>query len=50
MSDEPRGPEKEVIDDPPPFCRTWGRVYMVVIAYLAVLIIVFWAFTRAFVP
>ena len=35
-------------DDPPPFLRTWERVYAAVIAYLAVIILLFFWFTRAF--
>lgn len=37
-------------DQPPPFLATWRRLYMAVIAYLAVLILLFYAFTRAFAP
>lgn len=48
MHDE-RLPE-EIVDEPPPFLGTWPRVYAVVLAYLAVLIVVFYAFTRAYAP
>lgn len=36
------------IEEPPPFLKTWRRVYLVVIAWLALLILLFYAFTRAF--
>jgi hypothetical protein len=42
--------ERPVIDEPPPFLGTWPRVYRFVIVYLAVLIAVFFVFTRAFAP
>jgi hypothetical protein len=35
-------------DDPPPFLGTWPRVYAVVLVYLAVLISIFYVFTRFF--
>jgi len=35
-------------DEPPPFLGSWRRVYVAVIVYVAVLIAVFYAFTRAF--
>ncbi len=35
-------------DDPPPILRTWPRLYAAVLIYLALLISVFYAFTRAF--
>ena len=38
----------EMPDEPPPFLRTWRRVYAAVLLYLAVLIVVFYAFMRAF--
>jgi hypothetical protein len=34
--------------EPPPFLRTWGRVYAMVIVWLAVLIALMYAFTRYF--
>lgn len=36
----------EVPDDPPPFLKTWPRVYCAVIVYLSLLIAAFYAFTR----
>jgi len=37
-------------DDPPPFLRTWSRVYAAVLIYLALLILAFYVFTRVFEP
>ncbi len=39
---------KQVADEPPPFLRTWRRVYIGVLLYLALLIAAFYLFTRAF--
>ena len=46
MSELP--PPKEVRDEPPPFLGSWRRVYVVVLAYLAVLIVAFYLFEKAF--
>jgi hypothetical protein len=35
-------------DDPPPLLRTWPRLYLAVLVYLALLISLFYGFTRAF--
>ena len=35
-------------DEPPPFLGTWPRVYTAVLVYLAVLIVLFYIFTRMF--
>ncbi len=35
-------------DEPPPILGTWRRLYTIVLAYLAVLIVLFLAFTRIF--
>jgi hypothetical protein len=35
-------------DEPPPFGRTWGRLYVAVVLYLIVLISLFALFTRTF--
>lgn len=37
-------------DEPPPFLKTWRRVYGAVIAYLTLLIVAFYCFERAFTP
>jgi hypothetical protein len=35
-------------DEPPPFLRSWSRVYKAVIAYLIAIILLFYWFTRTF--
>jgi hypothetical protein len=35
-------------DEPPPFLRSWNRVYAAVAVYLVVLILLFYWFTRIF--
>ncbi len=40
--------QRQVPDEPPPFLRTWPRVYVVVLAYLAAIILAAALFTRAF--
>ncbi len=50
MNDAPEKPDDEIIDDPPPFLGTWGRVYAAVIIYLAVLITCFYIFKIVFTP
>jgi hypothetical protein len=37
-------------DEPPPFLRSWRRVYIGVLLYLAVVVALFYLFTRAFAP
>jgi hypothetical protein len=41
-------PQREVPDEPPPFLGTWRRVYAGVLLYLAILIALFFLFTKAF--
>jgi len=36
------------IDDPPPMLGAWRRVYIAVLCYLALLVVVFYIFTRVF--
>jgi hypothetical protein len=38
---------RDVPDEPPPFLGTWRRVYAAILIYLAVIIFVFYLFTRA---
>lgn len=35
-------------DEPPPFLRTWSRVYTAVLLYLVVVIALLYAFTTVF--
>ncbi len=37
-------------DEPPPILGTWPRIYTAVLIYLAAIITLFFAFTRAFAP
>ncbi len=39
---------RDVPDKPPPFLGTWRRVYLAIVIYLAVLISLFFLFTRAY--
>jgi len=49
MSLERAEPATEALSDPPPpFLRTWPRVYLGVIGYLLFLITIFSIFTRTF--
>lgn len=38
--------QREILDEPPPFLRTWARVYRFVLIYLAAVIFLFWLFTK----
>jgi hypothetical protein len=38
----------DVPDEAPPFLRTWRRVYFAILFYLAIVIIAFYLFTRAY--
>jgi len=46
----PEPPHKVVIDEPPPFLGTWRNVYIFVLCYLAVVILGFYLFSRAYAP
>lgn len=35
-------------DEPPPFLGTWPKVYVLVLAYEAAVIVAFFVFTRVF--
>jgi hypothetical protein len=39
---------KPPIDEPPPFLRTWKRVYTAIVLYLTALIALFYIFTRMY--
>ncbi len=41
---------RQVADEKPPVLGTWPRVYSFVLVYLAVLILLFWWFTRYYAP
>jgi hypothetical protein len=43
-----RLPPEAYDSEPPPFLGTWGKVYAFVLAWLALLICLFYAFTRYF--
>jgi hypothetical protein len=36
------------VDEPPPILGSWPRLYVAVLVYLALLISLFYGFTRAF--
>jgi len=52
MSAEKRDPQidREIEDEAPPFLRTWPKVYRFALGYLAVVIFLFWLFTRHYAP
>ena len=39
---------EHMVDEPPPFLRSWRNVYVAVLVYLVLIIASFYAFTRAF--
>jgi hypothetical protein len=47
MTDVP-AERPEVRDEPPPFLGTWRRLYAAVVAYLVLILTVFYLFGRAF--
>ena len=46
MSSEPD--RLKLTDEPPPFLRAWRWVYLAVLGWLALLIVLFYAFARTF--
>jgi len=40
--------QRESLDEAPPFGRGWGVLYALVLLNLAVLVVLFYLFTRAF--
>ena len=51
MTDSAAKPDQPgELEEPPPFFGTWRRVYLAVIAWLALLIVLFYLFAREFTP
>ncbi|MBN2433451.1 MAG: hypothetical protein JXQ27_18410 [Acidobacteria bacterium] len=49
MKSDPRPPVgEEPAEGPPPFLKTWPRLYALVLGELALCIVLFYIFTRAF--
>jgi hypothetical protein len=42
--------KKVVLDEPPPFLGSWKRVYIAVVCYLALVITLFYFFSKAYAP
>ena len=49
MSSIPEDPHS-IPDEPPPILGTWSRVYAAVLIYLAIVVTLFYVFTRSFAP
>lgn len=43
-------PQRDVLDEPPPFLGTWPKVYGFVLGYIAAVIALFYFFTAAYRP
>ncbi|MEI9812057.1 MAG: hypothetical protein WDO18_05010 [Acidobacteriota bacterium] len=43
-------PQRQVIDEPPPFFKRWINVYRFVLIYVACVIALFYIFTSAYRP
>jgi hypothetical protein len=39
---------KQIADEPPPFLRSWSRIYSAVVVYLIAIILLFYWFTQTF--
>lgn len=50
MSEQHSELHRQVVDEPPPFLKTWPNVYRFVLAYIAVVITLFYIFTAAYRP
>jgi hypothetical protein len=51
MGEKPDLPiNREIEDEAPPFLGTWPNVYRFALGYLAVVIFLFWLFTRHYAP
>jgi len=42
--------QRPIVDEPPPFFGRWPRLYLFVCIYLAVVIALFYWFTKSFAP
>jgi hypothetical protein len=51
MTKADREPDREAsCEEAPPVLRTWRRLYFLVLAWLALLILLFYLFSRRFAP
>jgi len=41
-------PAEPVVEPPPPIGGTWKRLYTILMMYLALLVVIFYGFTKAF--
>jgi len=46
--DEDKNTDGKLTEEPPPFGRSWRALYAAVLAWLGVLVVLFYLFTRAF--
>jgi len=44
----PEPMKRMVADEPPPFLGAWKRVYIAVLCYLALIIVLFYIFSKAY--
>lgn len=44
----PLPPHRPELDDAPPVLGSWRNIYLFVVGTLAVLVVLFWALTRAY--
>ena len=42
--------DKPILDEQTPVLRTWPKVYRFELAYLAVVVFLFWLFTKHYAP
>jgi hypothetical protein len=50
MNEPAAKPDRSEREEPPPFLGSWRRVYAAVIVWLALLIVLFYGFSRRFAP
>jgi hypothetical protein len=48
VSGAPHKPQHQAAEEPPPILGAWRRIYWFVLAYLALLILALYFFSRAF--